>query len=85
MLTKENKQKIAKKLVEKIGMFKCPICQNGTFAIADGFVANSLQHDFKNLQMGGEYLPSIILVCKKCGFTSFHNTNILGIEDAELK
>lgn len=85
MLTKENKQKIAKKLVEKIGMFKCPICQNDTFSIADGFVANSLQQNLKSLQIGGVYLPSIALVCNKCGFTSFHNTNILGIEEEELK
>lgn len=85
MLTKENKQIIAKKLIEKIGIFKCPICNNATFTIANGFICNNLQENLRSFQIGGEYLPSIALVCNKCGFTSFHNINILGINDEDLK
>lgn len=85
MLTNENKQLIAKKVVEKIGFFKCPICQNSTFTIADGFLVSSLQKDLKNLSIGGEYLPSIALVCNNCGFTSLHNIKILGLNIEELK
>lgn len=80
MLTKENKQLIVKKIVEKIGYFKCPICHNDSFTIADGYIVNTLQDDLSRIQLGGSFLPSVALVCNKCGFTSIHNAKILGVD-----
>lgn len=83
MLTTENKQIILKKLQERIGSYQCPICHNNSFTIVDGYLANSLQNDFSSMQLGGSFLPSVALVCNKCGFTSMHNAKVLGIEEVK--
>ena len=83
MLTTENKQLIIEKLQDRIGYYKCPICNNHSFTIVDGYLANSLQNDFTSIQLGGSFLPSVALVCNKCGFTSMHNAKVLGIDETK--
>lgn len=83
MLTTEKKQLIINKLLERISCYQCPICHNGSFTIVDGYLANTLQNDFSSIQLGGSFLPSVALVCNKCGFTSMHNAKVLGIEEVK--
>ena len=83
MLTTEKKQLIINKLLERISRYQCPICHNGSFTIVDGYLANTLQNDFSSMQLGGSFLPSVALVCNKCGFTSMHNAKVLGIEEVK--
>lgn len=79
MIKESDKQIILKKLAERIGVYKCPICHGSSFTIADGYLANTLQDNLNSIQLGGTFLPSVALVCTNCGFTSLHNTKILGI------
>lgn len=83
MLTTEEKQLIINKLLERISRYQCPICHNDSFTIVDGYLANTLQNDFSSIQLGGSFLPSVALVCNKCGFTSMHNAKVLGIEEVK--
>lgn len=79
MIKESDKQIILKKLAERIELYKCPICHSSSFTIADGYLANTLQDNLNSIQLGETFLPSVALVCTNCGFTSLHNTKILGI------
>lgn len=83
MLTTEKKQLIINKLLERISRYQCPICHNDSCTIVDGYLANTLQNDFSSMQLGGSFLPSVAIVCNKCGFTSMHNAKVLGIEEVK--
>ena len=80
MIKESDKQIILKKLAERIGVYKCPICHSSSFTIADGYLANTLQDNLNSIQLGGTFLPSVALVCTNCGFTSLHNTKILVLD-----
>lgn len=79
MIQENDKQIILKKLIERIGSYKCPICHGSSFTIVDGYLTNTLQDNLDSIQLGGTFLPSVALVCTNCGFTSLHNAKILGI------
>ena len=83
MLTTEKKQLIINKLLERISRYQCPICHNDSCTIVDGYLANTLQNDFASMQVGGSFLPSVAIVCNKCGCTSMHNAKVLGIEEVK--
>ena len=83
MLTTEKKQLIINKLLERISRYQCPICHNDSCTIVDGYLANTLQNDISSMQLGGSFLPSVAIVCNKCGFTSMHNAKVLGIEEVK--
>lgn len=80
MLSDIERHKILDSVLSKIGSYRCPICGSDQFTIVDGYVATCLQNNTKNITIGSSFLPSVVLVCTKCGFTSFHNAKILEIE-----
>lgn len=79
MLTEKEKNDIAKVLIQKIKIFECPMCHSHGFTIVDGYVAQTLQSNMKGYKLGGVLLPSIVIVCNKCGFMSYHNMGVLGL------
>ena len=52
MINESDKQIILKKLAERIGLYKCPICHSSSFSIADGYLANTLQDNLNSIQLG---------------------------------
>lgn len=81
MISQEEKQRIIQKLNAKLGHTgaKCPMCGNTHFIIADGYFNTYIQDDLKNFNMGGQSIPSISIICDKCGFMSLHALGILGL------
>mgnify|MGYP003469838618 CR=1 FL=1 len=79
MISNEDKQKIISKLNSKIDNIKCPMCGNNHFIIADGYFNPTMQDDLNNLVLGGPSIPSIAIVCNKCGFISSHALGVLGL------
>lgn len=81
MISQEEKQEIAQELNKRLSSvgLKCPMCGNRHFIIADGYFNNFLQDSFKNINLGGESIPSIPIICSKCGFISMHALGILGL------
>ena len=90
MIGPSDKQKIIEKLNKKFNSqgIKCPMCGNNHFIIADGYFNSHLQDDLKNLSIGGPSIPSIPIICDKCGFISMHALGVLGLlpkQDTEDK
>ena len=49
------------------------MCNNDQFSILDGYVINYLQDDIQNNMMNNvRSIPTITMVCTKCGFLSQH-------------
>lgn len=81
MISQEEKQKIIQKLNEKLGSSgaKCPMCGNARFIIADGYFNTFVQDNLNGINLGGESIPSISIICNKCGFMSLHALGVLGL------
>lgn len=74
----EQYQAIIKALEERGVRHECPRCGNPNFAVGDGYFINPVQKDFSNFNLGGLSVPSIVLICTKCGFISQHALGSLG-------
>ena len=79
MITSELKNKIAKSLDTRAGDFRCPICGNEKFFVADGLTKKSLQIANKSQMIRGNIMPCAVIICEKCGFVSEHSIGILGL------
>ena len=86
MLNDNQKKEIIQALNSKIGrQIECPICHNHTFIFVDGYLVQNLQDDMTNIVIGsGSRLPSVAMVCNKCGFMSQHNLGILDLIKKEM-
>ncbi len=79
LFTLEEKQKIAAKIQQVLPYIECPICHNRHFVIADGYFNTSIQGQLNGMMLGGPSIPSIGLICNKCGFISHHALGVLGL------
>lgn len=81
MITQEEKQRIILELNKRFNSsgIKCPMCGNNHFIIGDGYFNSFMQDDFRNLNIGGPSIPSIPIICDRCGFISSHALGVLGL------
>ncbi|MBE6263193.1 MAG: hypothetical protein E7104_04385 [Prevotella sp.] len=81
MISNEEKQRIISELNNRInsGDIKCPMCGNKHFIIADGYFNSIMQDSLNGIVLGGPSIPSIAIVCSKCGFISSHALGVLGL------
>jgi hypothetical protein len=87
MISNEEKQKIVLELNNRInsGDIKCPMCGNKHFIIADGYFNTPMQDNLNGLEIGGPSIPSIPIICNRCGFISSHALGILGLLPKQSK
>jgi len=80
MIDNEQKQKIISEINKRIHpQLTCPMCQNENFVLADGYIHNSLQSDLLAISIGGAGIPTVAIICAKCGFISQHAVGALGL------
>ena len=79
MLTKEQKDKIKDELLKKVPTLTCPMCQNKGFTMAEGYFLNTMQADLTSVNLGGQAIPTIGIICNNCGFVSQHALGTLGL------
>jgi hypothetical protein len=59
----------------------CPFCgKRAGYTLADDFVILSMGRSPGAHVAGGPSLPSIALVCRRCGQTTFLNAVVLGLQ-----
>jgi len=88
LLTQEQKVAIISQIQRLIPNLECPICHNRHFIIADGYFNSSIQGKLDGMVLGGPSIPSIGLICNKCGFISHHALGVIGMlpkQDTESK
>jgi ribosomal protein S27AE len=64
---------------------ECPRCGNLQFTIADGYFSHPVQKDLNSFNIGGPSIPSIVLVCTRCGFMSQHALGVIGLLPAPVE
>jgi hypothetical protein len=77
ILSQGERQRITQKLSKKIENPQCPMCRCRQFILADVYFNHSLQADSKNMSIGGASIPTIAIICSKCGFVSQHAIGVL--------
>lgn len=73
------KDEIISVLSQRIKNFECPMCHHHHFEVLDGYMLDMLQADYQNMIIGGQTIPSIVLVCTNCGYISRHALGALGL------
>ncbi len=78
-LTKKQKEDIANILQERGATLPCPRCGRNEFFVSDGYFVQSVQIELTGTVLGGSSIPSIVIVCKNCGYLSQHALGRLGL------
>ena len=81
MLTEKEKLEIKEAFDKKVHNLTCPMCKHKNFTMADGYFLNTMQADINSVNLGGQAIPSVGIICSSCGFISQHALGVLGILD----
>ncbi len=79
MLTEAQKKKIVKALEDRGATQPCPRCSNNDFTLLDGYFNQTIQTELKGMVLGGQSIPSVVIVCTRCGYLSQHAIGVLGL------
>lgn len=83
MMTEEKKRQIVKALSQRVNSIVCPICHQSKYSFVDGYTIDPVQDDYKAVQLGGKFIPSVMLVCNNCGHIDRFSLGVLGLMDKE--
>lgn len=81
MISQKEKQIVIDRLNERLkdhGVH-CPMCGNQHFIVADGYFNTPMQDQSRGVVLGGPVIPSIPIICNRCGFVSMHALGVLGL------
>lgn len=81
MIPQDVQQRIIKAITDRGGIHPCAVCGNPSFSLTDGYVTTPLAPTPSAIVLGGATLPSVALVCNRCGNTLFLNLLTLGLGD----
>ena len=85
-MNQEEKDNIIRILQERGANLNCPRCGNNNFSLVDGYFNQPLQAQLNNnLVIGGPAIPSVAVVCVRCGFLSQHAIGVLGLLPAQTQ
>ena len=76
----DEKNDIIKKISDIIPELECPMCHNKHFIIVDGYFPNMVYDDYNaSIMKYTKGMPSVAIVCNRCGFISNHSMGALGL------
>lgn len=83
-MVEKHQDVIINRLASRTTALHCPMCNNQEFSLGPGVVPFFLQDNMHSIKIGGKNVPAIYVICKRCGFISFHAVGALDLFD-ELK
>lgn len=79
----EQKKAIIVALEERGAVLPCSRCGNQSFSVMEGYFAPSLQKNLnEGIILGGPTLPSVAVMCNRCGAITTHAAAILGLQSS---
>jgi hypothetical protein len=84
-ILEEQKEKIISALMSRGAKAPCPRCNNANFTLVDGYFNQPIQAELGGLVIGGPSIPSVIVICTRCGYMSQHALGVLGLLPQEGK
>ncbi|TLS37748.1 hypothetical protein [Pseudalkalibacillus caeni] len=76
-LSAEKKKEIKSVLMEKGANLPCGRCGSDSLFIEDYYGVDVFQDDPNALNLNGEKVPTVVVVCKKCGNLYHHAAKFL--------
>lgn len=73
------KQEIIAALNKVGAKLPCPRCSNQTFTLLEGYFNQSIQTELGGMVLGGPSVPSVVVVCSRCGWLAQHALGALGL------
>ena len=75
---KKDKDKALDRLKRILGnVAECPMCHHKQFQLVEGYISTPIQPDLNGIQIGGPAIPSVAIICTRCGFISQHAVGII--------
>jgi hypothetical protein len=78
-ISQEEKDKIIQALDARGASLPCPRCRNTKFVLAPGYFSNFVQEKQDAVTFGGANLPTVMVLCEKCGWVAHHALGALGL------
>ncbi|MCF8336597.1 MAG: hypothetical protein K9I74_01310 [Bacteroidales bacterium] len=79
-LDEEKTQKVKEYLDDNAGNFSCPICDSNNWQIGD-MVSPPNMNSKGQINMGGDSLPLVEVICNKCYHVEFFAAKPMGVLD----
>jgi ribosomal protein S27AE len=68
----EDRERIVKALEERGATRPCPRCGNSSFELVAGYFKHFIQESLSGVSIGGPSIPTVVVVCSRCGWLSEH-------------
>ena len=68
----EEKNRIIQALEKAGAILPCPRCGNQTFSLVGGYFNQFVQPKLAGIIIGGPSVPSVAVICDRCGFIAQH-------------
>jgi len=78
-IPERKKEVIANRLKHAGLQSLCPMCGGEITTLIDGYIVPILQMDIKTINLSGKCLPTVAMVCSKCGYLRQHALGPLGL------
>ncbi len=78
-ISEERRKEIVDKLAEVGASSPCPRCRNNEFSLVDGYFNQTIQTNLRGMVLGGPSLPTVVVVCTRCGYVAQHALGTLGL------
>lgn len=80
LMSDDEKKKAVEALTKKNVKTQCPMCGNNNFILAEGYFNHTMQGNLnEGILLGGPSIPTVGIICTKCGFISQHALGVLGL------
>jgi RNase P subunit RPR2 len=81
----EIQKRIMEALSSKMPKPICPMCQNTTWTVTDGYMVVPVSARPTKISMGPRGYPFVPVTCSKCGNTQLINLTLLGFKPEDFK
>ena len=79
-MNQEERDRIIGALNERGVTLPCSRCGNNNFTLIDGYFNHTFQPQLNgNVILGGPSIPSVGVVCSRCGLINYHAVGALGL------
>lgn len=80
-LSPERKAELVAAIQDRLGQaVACPMCRSNHFQIAEGYFHYPLQDQVHNYTLGGSIVPTIGVICLRCGFVASFALGVIGFD-----